>query len=81
MDMLEVGVTCCPVGGGKERKGVPTLSYVEARWHFAQWAIASSPLILSMDLRDTVATRKVWDIVTNEEILAINQACESHRGC
>ena len=81
MDMLEVGVTCCPVGGGKERKGFPTLSYVEARWHFAQWAIASSPLILSMDLRDTEATRKVWDIVTNEEILSINQACESHGGC
>ena len=36
LDMLEVGVTCCPVGGGKERKGFPTLSYVEARWHFAQ---------------------------------------------
>ena len=60
---------------------VTTLSYVEARWHFAQWAIASSPLILSMDLRDTEATRKVWDIITNEEILFINQACESGGGC
>ncbi len=71
-------MTCCPDTArdpnATAQYGSPTLSYTEARWHFANWAIVSSPLVLSMDLRDTQATNSIWDIISNEEIISINQA-------
>lgn len=57
MDMLEVG------NGG--------LTPDEERTHFALWAILNSPLLLGNDLRNM--SPQVLDILTNKEIIAINQ--------
>jgi alpha-galactosidase len=55
--MLEVG------NGG--------LSDVEARAHFSLWAILAAPLMAGNDLRSmSPATR---DILTNREVIAVNQ--------
>ena len=58
-DMLEVG-------------RMPTA--VEDRTHFGAWCIISAPLILGLDLRDDKEADKVWDIITNKEAIAVNQA-------
>lgn len=57
MDMLEVG------NGG--------LTPDEERTHFALWAILNSPLLLGNDLRNM--SPQALDILTNKEIIAINQ--------
>lgn len=57
MDMLEVG------NGG--------LTPDEERTHFALWAILNSPLLLGNDLRNM--SPRALDILTNKEIIAINQ--------
>ncbi len=57
MDMLEVG------------NGALTLH--EEQTHFALWAILNSPLILGNDLRDI--SRETLEILTNKDIIAINQ--------
>jgi len=59
-DMLQVGV----------RNG---LSIEETRSHFGGWAIVSSPLTLSHDVNDDDIMDSVWDIISNREILAVNQ--------
>ena len=59
-DMLQVGV----------RDG---LSLEETRSHFGGWAIVSSPLILSHDVNDDDVMDRIWDIISNREILAVNQ--------
>ena len=56
-DMLEVG-------NGK-------LSYDENMAHFALWCMMASPLVLGNDLRKI--TKPVLDIVTNKELIAIDQ--------
>jgi len=74
-DMLEVGVkngVHGPVDVG--------LSYHEARSHFSSWAIVSSPLTLSMDVMNDTIMDEVWDIISNKEILAVNQAWAGHSG-
>ena len=60
-DMLQVGV----------RDG---LSLAETRSHFGGWSIVSSPLILSHDVNDDSIMDKIWDIISNREVLEINQA-------
>lgn len=57
MDMLEVG------NGG--------LTPDEERTHFALWTILNSPLLLGNDLRNM--SPQTLDILTNKEIIAINQ--------
>ncbi|MFN8074522.1 MAG: alpha-galactosidase [Kineosporiaceae bacterium] len=57
MDMLEVG------RGG--------MTDTEQRSHFALWAIMNSPLIAGNDLRTMSTTTR--DILTNRDLLAINQ--------
>lgn len=57
MDMLEVG------NGG--------LTPNEEKTHFALWAILSSPLLLGNDLRNM--SKETLDILTNKEIIAVNQ--------
>lgn len=71
-DMLEVGTA-----GGATGKG---LSIVEQRTQFAAWAIVSSPLTLAMDLRNATVMDAVWPIVSNREVLAVNQAWAGHSG-
>jgi alpha-galactosidase len=56
-DMLEVG------NGG--------LTLEEEKTHFALWAISKAPLILGCDL--TTITRDTFDIITNKELIAVNQ--------
>ncbi|CAE7945701.1 unnamed protein product [Symbiodinium sp. KB8] len=74
-DMLEVG---CNHGPGGDRD--PGLSYPEARSHFSAWSIVSSPLTLSMDINDDDVMNAVWGIVSNKEVIAVNQAYAGHSG-
>jgi len=73
-DMLEVGCA--------ERFDTPGpgLSFVEARTHFAAWAIVSSPLTLSHDVNDDNVTEAIWPIIANKEVIAVNQAWAGHSG-
>eukprot|EP01064_Diplonema_japonicum_P031122 TRINITY_DN546_c5_g1_i1.p1 TRINITY_DN546_c5_g1~~TRINITY_DN546_c5_g1_i1.p1 ORF type:complete len:454 (+),score=117.55 TRINITY_DN546_c5_g1_i1:70-1362(+) len=58
-DMLEVGNLA---------------SHGEDRTHFAAWCIVSSPLVLGYDVTNDTVTQRVWDIIANEEAIAVNQA-------
>lgn len=74
-DMLEVG---CQHGlGGADDPG---LNPEETRSHFGAWAIVSSPLTLSHDVNNDTITDQIWDVITNTEILAVNQAWHGHPG-
>lgn len=57
LDMLEVG------NGG--------MSYDEYVSHFSMWALAKSPLILGNDI--TQMSQETKSIITNKEVIAINQ--------
>ncbi|KAL4079609.1 glycoside hydrolase family 27 protein [Scleroderma citrinum] len=57
MDMLEIG------NGGLTRE--------EAKTHFTAWALMKSPLLIGTDLE--TATAETIEILTNQEIIAINQ--------
>ena len=72
-DMLQVGVI---------RKDYHTLglSTGEARTHFGAWCIVSSPLILSHDVNDQVVSDQIWDIISNREAIAVNQAYAGDSG-
>jgi hypothetical protein len=48
-------------------------TYELNRAHFGAFAIVSSPLYLGIDLRQTASVRRVWDIISNKEVLAVNQ--------
>ena len=50
------------------------LTYSEARAHFGAWAITSSPLVLGLDVRNATVMDGVWDIISNREVIAVNQA-------
>lgn len=56
-DMLEVG------NGG--------MTTTEYRSHFSLWALLSAPLMAGNDLRDM--TPEIRDILTNHEVIAVNQ--------
>jgi len=56
-DMLEVG-------NGE-------LTYEENKAHFSLWSILAAPLMLGNDVRDM--TPEVHEILTNEEVIAVNQ--------
>jgi len=74
-DMLEVGCQHGPGGAGD-----PGLSAAETRTHFAAWSIVSSPLTLSHDINNKTVMDEVWDIVSNREAIAVNQAWAGHSG-
>lgn len=60
------------VGNGVARgEGAVDLTEAESRTHMAMWVIAGSPLLLGSDL--TVMNAATRAIVTNREVLAINQ--------
>ncbi|MEV6792923.1 NPCBM/NEW2 domain-containing protein [Streptomyces sp. NPDC051320] len=56
-DMLEVG------NGG--------MTDTEYRTHFSMWSIMASPLLIGSDLRK--ASAATYDIVTNDEVIAVDQ--------
>ncbi|KAJ9455014.1 Alpha-galactosidase [Diplonema papillatum] len=64
-DMLEVG-------------NLPT--FEENRAHFAAWCVVSAPLILSYDVLNANLTEKMWPIIANTELIAINQDWAGHPG-
>lgn len=51
--------------------GNGTLTYDENVMHFSMWCMLSAPLIVGYDMRN--ADRKILDIFTNREAIAINQ--------
>jgi alpha-galactosidase len=58
---------------GGEATGPPVyFTDAELRSHFGAWAVVSSPLILSLDLRNTSLVDRLWPFVANREALAIN---------
>ena len=71
IDMLEVGRVAEPA---------PNTSYTWNRAHFGAWCIVSSPLILGLDVTDHALVDSVWDIVSNEEAIAVNQVWAGHPG-
>ena len=56
-DMLEVG------NGG--------MTTIEYRTHFSLWAISKAPLIIGCDV--TNMSQDTFDILTNKEVIAVNQ--------
>merc|ERR1719444_780166 len=64
-DMLEVGRLA---------------NFTESRSHFGLWAILSSPLILSFDLRSDALLDSVWPIISNRDVIAVNQRWVGHPG-
>ncbi|KAI3458452.1 hypothetical protein Pfo_015115 [Paulownia fortunei] len=56
-DMLEVG------NGG--------MTYQEYRAHFSIWALMKAPLLVGCDIRNMTA--ETYEILTNEEVIAVNQ--------
>lgn len=73
-DMLEVGVLASPFAGDKG------LTIAETRAHFGSWAIVSSPLTLSHDPSNQTVMDAIWPIISNKEVLAVNQAYAGHSG-
>jgi len=63
-DMLEVG------NGG--------MTELEYRSHFSLWAILAAPLIAGNDLRDM--RPEIHDILTNKEVIAVNQDALGREG-
>ena len=54
--------------------------HTQSRTHFGAWCIVSSPLILGMDVTNHALVDSVWDIVSNQEAIAVNQAWAGHPG-
>ena len=67
--MLQVG---CQHGPGG--KSDPGLNAEETRTHFAAWCIVSSPLTLSHDVNNASIMAEIWDVISNTEAIAVNQA-------
>lgn len=65
MDMLIVGMY------GKGNVGISGCTDVQYRTHFSIWALLGSPLMIGCDIRDM--TKETFDILTNEELIKINQ--------
>ena len=72
-DMLQVGVR-------RKEDGVIALTVAETRTHFGSWCIVSSPLLLSHDVYDEEVNDHIWDIISNEEAIAVNQAFAGDSG-
>ena len=68
-DMLEVGNLGCKTGTSCNQSSAP----VEDRSQFGMWAIVSAPLILSVDLTNKGTLDRIWPIVSNQEVIAVNQ--------
>ena len=65
-DMLEVGV--------------PPMTFVESRTHFAAWCILSAPLVLGFDLTDESVYREVYPIIANAGALEVSAMWAGNSG-
>ena len=72
MLMIGVGTTCAGDTCGEDEPPLPTL--IEQRTHFGLWTILSSPLTLSMNFDNSSLVDSVWDVITNVNAIAVNQA-------
>ena len=61
------------VGLGTTRAQANRWTVQQNKQHFDAWAIVNSPLILGFDLRDASIRDYVADIITNRNIIALNQ--------
>lgn len=57
-----------------------TLNLLEARTHFSAWAIVSAPLVLGNDITDSATMDAIWPIISNKEVLAVNDAWAGDAG-
>ena len=73
-DMLQVA------SAGDPARHDGTLSAEEGRSHFGAWAIVSSPLTLGFSILDKAKMRLAWPVISNEEIIRVNQAYHGHPG-
>jgi hypothetical protein len=72
-DMLEVGNANGPTSGGVNPEA-PPLTVIESRTHFGLWAICSAPLVLGFDVTNASLFDAVWNVVSNTEVIEVNQA-------
>merc|ERR1719375_2011872 len=52
----------------------------EDRAHFGAACITSSPLILGLDVTNHERLKRVWQILVNDEAIAVNQKWAGHPG-
>jgi len=69
-DMMVVGLG--PYTGTPRNLSI-TWTTAQNRQHFDAWAIVNSPLILGFDLRNATLRDRVADIITNRNIIELNQ--------
>lgn len=53
--------------------GMNGLDMIQNRTHMAMWSMMNSPLMLGMDLRRVNKGDKIYDIITNRDLISINQ--------
>ena len=70
-DMLEVGNFPAQLNATQ---------YSMDRTHFGAWCTVSAPLIIGYDVTNSNTTDRVWDILTNDEALAVSQTWAGHPG-
>ena len=63
----------CPSGYTPEPDGWLPTPLVEDRTNFGLHCITSSPLVLSFNVSNDTLVELLWDIIANEEAIAINQ--------
>jgi hypothetical protein len=56
------------------------LGFTESRTHFSAWAVTSAPLILGFDVTNATLMELAYPIITNEDVLHVNQAVRSGKG-
>lgn len=76
MDMLVVGMYGRGVNPETSMGGCSDEEY---QTHFALWAMMNAPLIMGCDIRNL--SPKAKEILTNRELIAINQDCEGRSCC
>jgi hypothetical protein len=59
--------------------GQPGVSLTEAQTQFGAWALVTAPMLLSLDVRQTLAPG-ILDIATNAEVLAVSQDAAQAQG-
>ena len=72
--MLGIGAPVEGTVGWKlaRQYGCANMTLDEERTIFANWAIISCPLVLSIDTRDEKVVQKYWPIITNERVSGLS---------
>lgn len=65
---------------GRMQSSGAALAAAEDRTFFGWYVITSSPLILGHNITNKTTNDRIWDIVSNTEAIAINQAWFGHAG-